>query len=108
MKFQLKAMAAAVVLAAAVPAQAAIDLGTTGNGSLMLTVFDRAANVSLLVDLGKNYSDFSKIGTSFANSNVDAEGTFFSWDVTFCLEFFSYSLLRFVRNYICFLSIVCL
>lgn len=82
MKFQLKAMAAAVVLAAAVPAQAAIDLGTTGNGSLMLTVFDRAANVSLLVDLGKNYSDFSKIGTSFANSNVDAEGTFFSWDVT--------------------------
>jgi hypothetical protein len=82
MKFQLKALAAAMVLAAAVPAHAAIDLGTTGNGSFTLSVFDRAANVSVLFDLGKNYSDFSVIGTSFADSNVDAEGTNFSWDLT--------------------------
>lgn len=82
MKFQLKAIAAAVVLAAAVPAQAAIDIGTTGNSSLMLSVFDRAANVSILFDLGKSYSDFSVMGTSFADSNVDAKGTNFSWDLT--------------------------
>ena len=82
MKFQLKALAAAMVLATAVPAQAAIDLGTTGNGSFTLAVFDRVANVSALFDLGKNYSDFSVIGTSFADSNVDAEGTNFAWDLT--------------------------
>lgn len=82
MKFQLKAIAATVVLAAAVPAHAALDIGTTGNGSMVLSVFDRVANVSVLFDLGKNYSDFSVIGTSFADSNVDAEGTNFSWDLT--------------------------
>jgi PEP-CTERM motif len=82
MKFQLKALAAAMVLAAAVPAQAALDLGTTGNGSMTIAVFDRVANVSALFDLGKNYSDFSVIGTSFADSNVDAEGVNFSWDLT--------------------------
>ena len=63
MKFQLKALAAAMVLAAAVPAQAALDLGTTGNSSMSIAVFDRVANVSALFDLGKSYSDFSVIGS---------------------------------------------
>ena len=82
MKFQLKALAAAMVLAAAVPAQAELALGAGGNSSLTIAVFDAGAGVGALFDLGKNYSDFSKIGTSFANSNVDAEGTNFSWDLT--------------------------
>jgi hypothetical protein len=82
MKFQLKALAAAMVLAAAVPAQAAMTTGSTGDSSLTLAVYDRAGNYGALFDLGKNYSDFSIIGTSFANSNVDALGTSFSWDLT--------------------------
>lgn len=82
MKFQLKALAAAMVLAAAVPAQAAITFSSTGNSELSLAVFDRVNNVSALFDLGKSYSDFSVIGSSFADSNVDAVGTNFSWDFT--------------------------
>lgn len=82
MKFQLKAIVAAVVLAATVPAHAALDISTTGNSSLTAVVFDRAANVGVLFDLGKNYSDFSVMGTSFADSNVDAKGTSFAWDLT--------------------------
>lgn len=82
MKFQFKALAAAVVLAAAVPAQAAVDLSSSGNSELTLAVFDRTNNVSALFDLGKNYSEFSVIGSAFADSNVDAAGTNFSWDLT--------------------------
>lgn len=82
MKFQLKALAAAMVLAAAVPAQAAVTFSSTGNGELSLAVFDRENNVSALFDLGKSYSEFNVIGSSFADSNVDAVGTNFSWDLT--------------------------
>lgn len=82
MKFQLKALAAAMVLAAAVPAQAASDFASTGNSGMSLVVFDATNNVSALFDLGKSYSDFSVIGSSFADSNVDALGTNFSWDLT--------------------------
>ncbi|EUJ10437.1 PEP-CTERM motif-containing protein [Methylophilaceae bacterium 11] len=82
MKFQLKALAAAMVLAAAVPAQAAIEFSSTGNGGLSLAVFDSVNNVSALFDLGKNYSDFSVIGASFADSNIDALGTNLSWNLT--------------------------
>jgi hypothetical protein len=88
MKFQLKALVAALAFVAAVPAQAALDLPqdivavpNTGNSSMVLGVFDRAANVSMMVDLGKNYSDFNKIGSSFADSNVDALGTSFTWNL---------------------------
>lgn len=82
MKFQLKALAAAMVLAAAVPAHAAIEFSSTGNGGLSLAVFDSVNNVSALFDLGKNYSDFSVIGASFADSNIDALGTNLSWNLT--------------------------
>jgi len=61
MKFQLKALAAAAILAASIPAQAAVDLGTTGNGSMILTLLDTTANVSAAFDLGLNYSDFNSI-----------------------------------------------
>ena len=81
MKFQLKALAVAAVLVAALPAQAAIQPGETGNGSLVLSVLDRSG-ISALFDLGKVYSDFNVTGTSFINSGVSAEGTNFSWDLT--------------------------
>lgn len=83
MKFQLKALAAALALVAAVPAQAAIDGSSTGNSSFVLTVWDAAANISASFDLGKNYSDFSVAPTaSFANSGVTNAGTAFAWDFT--------------------------
>ena len=83
MKFQLKALAAAAILAAALPAQAAIDDTTTaGNGSLILVTLDVVANISAVFDLGKNYSDFNVAGTSFANSGVTNPGTSFSWNLT--------------------------
>ncbi|MDP3609257.1 MAG: PEP-CTERM sorting domain-containing protein [Methylophilus sp.] len=82
MKFQLKALAAAMVLAAAVPAQAAMQEGGSGNSSLTVAVYDSSTGYGGLFDLGKSYSDFNKVGTSFANSNVDAVGTNFSWDLT--------------------------
>jgi len=82
MKFQVKALVAALAVIASVPAQAAMDLTTTGSGSMVLAVFDSVAGVSAAFDLGKSYSDFSIIGASFADSNVDAVGTSFSWNLT--------------------------
>ena len=88
MKFQLKALAAALVLAAvAVPAQASIDSAVTGNSSFILTVFDKVANISAAFDLGKNYSDFNLSSSLLSGngsgvaSNVNAAGTSFSWDL---------------------------
>lgn len=81
MKFQVKALVAALAVIASVPAQAAMDHNTTANGgSLILTVFDSVAKVTAAFDLGKNYTDFSVIG-QFADSNVDAMGTSFSWNL---------------------------
>jgi PEP-CTERM motif len=80
MKFQLKALAAALALVAAVPAQAALDATQTGNGSLILTVFDSANNISALFDLGFNYSDFSLAGSSFPASNALTAN--YTWDLT--------------------------
>jgi PEP-CTERM motif len=80
MKFQLKALAAALALVAAVPAQAAIDSTVTGNGSLILTVFDSANNISALFDLGLNYADFSLTGTSFPASNALSAN--YTWNLT--------------------------
>ncbi|MES2579522.1 MAG: PEP-CTERM sorting domain-containing protein [Pseudomonadota bacterium] len=82
MKVQFKALAAAVVLAAALPAHAVVDTAASGNSSFILTAFDRVAGISATFDLGKNYSDFSVAGASFADSNVDAAGTSFSWDLS--------------------------
>ena len=81
MKFQLKALAAALALVAAVPAHAAMDLATFGNSSFVLSVFDKVANVSASFDLGKNYLDFNQVATAGAVSTVAAQGTTFSWDL---------------------------
>ena len=81
MKFQLKALVAALALVAAVPAHAAIDTATSGNSSFVLTVFDKVANVSASFDLGKNYLDFNQVANVGAVSTVTAPGTSFSWDL---------------------------
>ena len=82
MKFQLKALAAAAILAASIPAQAAIDSAASGNGSMILTVLDTVSQVSAAFDLGKNYSDFNMVAsTGFAVSNVTNPGTSFSWNL---------------------------
>ena len=81
MKFQVKALVAALAVIASVPAQAAIDIPVTGSSSMVLAVFDSTAKVAAAFDLGMNYADFSVIGSSFADSNVDAMGTSFSWNL---------------------------
>ena len=91
MKFQLKALAAALALAVTLPAHAAIDKGNTGNGSLVLTLLDRVGTISATFDLGKNYSDFSSspnvagntaLNGGFVASGIDAAGTSLSWNLT--------------------------
>ena len=87
MKFPFKVIIITSILAAALPAQANIDSASTGNGSLVLTLLDRTANVSATFDLGKNYSDFNPASAIFVNdtwnlaSNADystAWNTYFS------------------------------
>ncbi len=91
MKFQLKAIAAALALAVTLPAHAAIDKANTGNSSLILTLLDRFATISATFDLGKNYSDFSvspnvasntSVLGGFPVTGVDAPGVSFSWNLT--------------------------
>lgn len=81
MKFQLKALVAALALVAAVPASAAIDPTASGNGSMILTVLDTVSSVSAAFDLGKNYLDFNQVASAGAVSNVTNPGTTFSWDL---------------------------
>ena len=74
MKFQLKALVAALALVAvAAPAQATIANSATGSSSLILTLLDNAANVSASFDLGYDYNSFAESivtsGPSAANIN---------------------------------------
>ncbi len=76
MKFQLKALAAALVMSAAsLSAQAAMSTAGSGNSSLILTMLDNNANISATFDLGYNYSSFADLVTA-ANSGT------FAWNVT--------------------------
>lgn len=81
MKFQLKALAAVLALVASVPAQAAIDAASTGNGSFILTVLDTTSSVSAAFDLGRNYLDFNQVATAGTVSSVTDSGTTYSWDL---------------------------
>jgi hypothetical protein len=81
MKFQLKALAAAAILAASIPAHATIAANNTGNGSMILTVLDTVSNLSASFDLGVSYLDFNQVAAAGAVSNVTNPGTSFSWDL---------------------------
>lgn len=60
MSFKLKSLVAAAVLTvAAIPAQAAIENGLAGNGSMTLTAVDFGSGIAASFDLGLNYLDFS-------------------------------------------------
>lgn len=86
MKHSFKVLIISTILAFALPAQAAIDGASTGNGSLVLTLLDRAANVSATFDLGKNYSDFSVASTTAVNYSWNlSSGTNYStaWNTYF-------------------------
>lgn len=73
MNIKLKGLVAAAVLtAAAIPAQAAVELGSTGSSSALLTLVDFGANVSATFDLGLNYIDFA------GGANTTAQ----TWDLT--------------------------
>ena len=82
MKFTLKALAASVVLATALPANAALDTAASGNSSLILTLLDRVANVSASFDLGKNYFDFNLDTNAGAKGALTADGSTQSWNLT--------------------------
>lgn len=71
MKFQVKALAAAMALLVSGVASAA-SAPNTGNSSLILSVFDRTNNQQTWVDTGWTYSTLNEIGTDFADTNFDA------------------------------------
>jgi len=60
MKFQLKALVAALAIVAAVPAQAAFSLAGSGDSSLVLTLVDSTNVVSATFDLGPTFTTFDK------------------------------------------------
>ncbi|MGQ2966543.1 PEP-CTERM sorting domain-containing protein [Methylophilus sp.] len=77
MKFQLKALAVALALSATVPAQAAISLGSSGDGSFVLSTLNNANGISATFDLGFTYSQFGALVAS-----ADSNGGSYSWDLT--------------------------
>lgn len=71
MKFQLKALAAALALSATVlPAQAAMTSATTGSSSLILTLLDFGSNVSATFDLGYSYDTFQSLVNAAAGTGT--------------------------------------
>lgn len=74
MKFNVKAIAAAVALVAASGAANALDLMPTQNSSLAFIGWDSTAQVSILVDLEYNLNDF------LPSSAVNAPGTSIVWN----------------------------
>jgi hypothetical protein len=80
MKLLFKIIIASLI-GIAQPVIAAIDSPLQGNGSLVLTLLDRSANISATFDLGKNYSDFNVFGASFVNSGISNRGVNLSWNL---------------------------
>lgn len=75
MKFQLKALVAALALVAAVPAQAAMNLAATGDSSLILTLVDSTNVVSATFDLGSTFTTFDRtVNQSWNLTTVDYIG----------------------------------
>ncbi len=65
MKFQLKALVAALALSATtVPAQAGMTFATSGDSSMILTLLDFGNNVSATFDLGYSYASFQDLVTA--------------------------------------------
>jgi hypothetical protein len=71
MKFQYKALVAALALSAAtIPAQAAMTFATSGSSSMILTLLDFNSNVSATFDLGYSYDTFQTMVTDTHKTGV--------------------------------------
>ena len=87
MKFQVKALVAALALSAAtVPAQAAMTMASlTGDSSMILTLLDFAGNTSATFDLGYSYSTFNTlVDNAHATGTLSADGSYktYTFDMT--------------------------
>jgi hypothetical protein len=89
MKFQVKALIAALALTASGVASAT-NTPATGNGSLFLTVFDRTTSSSLVIDTGFFYSSLNEIGTDNADSNFDSSNSALTFDLSTNAAFLSF------------------
>lgn len=76
MKFQVKALVAALALSAAtIPAHAAMTFATSGSSSLILTLLDFNSNTSATFDLGYGYDSFqSLVVDAHTNGTLSADG----------------------------------
>lgn len=87
MNFKMKTLVVALALTASAGANAAIDTGSTGNGSLVLSVLDSADNTSVAFDLGSLMSTFnSGVSQSWnlaSNANYSAGWSVLSGDTNF-------------------------
>lgn len=81
MKFQVKALVAALALTVSGVASAT-SVPASGNGSLFLTIFDRSTSTALVVDTGYFYSTLNEIGTDVADSNFDSANTALTFDLS--------------------------
>lgn len=80
MKFQVKALIAALTMSMAGVASAAAP--DTGDGSLFLSIFDRTNNTAIYFDTGYLYSSFNEIGVGHSDTNFDSSNQTFSFDLS--------------------------
>lgn len=86
MKFQLKALVAALALSAAsLSANAAMTNANSGDSSLILTMLDNNANISATFDLGYSYSTFQSLiedSHKFGTLSADGLTKSYTFDMT--------------------------
>jgi hypothetical protein len=78
MNFKLKAVVAAIALAASMSANAAMTNNISGDSSLILTLLDNTNNISMTVDLGFSNSSFDRNGN--ASWNIAGGDYSAAWD----------------------------
>ncbi len=81
MKFQVKALVAALALTVSGVASAT-SVPASGNGSLFLTIFDRTTSSALVIDTGSFYSTLNEIGTDVADSGFDGASATLTFDLS--------------------------
>lgn len=88
MKFQVKALAAAMALVVSGVASAASH-PASGNSSLILSVFDRANSQQVWVDTGWTYETLNEIGTGHPDTDFDASSSTLSFNSAVISSFLS-------------------
>jgi hypothetical protein len=87
MKFQVKALIAALALTASGVASAANN-PATGNSSLILSVFDRTNNQEVWFDTGWTYETLNEIGTGHTDTNFDGSNTVLRYETNTTIQNF--------------------